>query len=950
MGAFRHAFTKCVAVSTRGPRGGFVEAAGPAAVVAARGAAPALLLYLLVAGLAASPPTPPSPGILAPPRPLTDPTWADAYDGPAKRHSFRGRLAVAAGADDAGALAATLACASAATPGDRAPSTRRWPALWRPPDGADVPASCDGDADACAGDRACWGWMLGDGHENATTPPLAVFASAAVARAHYSAHPDTVDAVLVLTGGGVDIGVNATLVPAPAAGAPPPPLAPAPHRKTWMVANLAAAATSTLTRIASGSTPTLLAFKPFPWPATTTDAAAAAVGSALRVLFAYSALPAGRRAAAALAAERSGGARAALVAAGLPARVYWGAWGAAHACEAAATATLLAAGAAAAGATLPASTLCALLALLACAVVVPLGYCAAAALRGATAAGDLFPLAFVGAALPGYVASSTGGPPALWLPALVLPPSAAVLAGAAAGAGLVASREGGGWGAMLAARAAPVAGAPTVWTVTLALLALAPIVAATAAALEWALGPRPAPLPPAGAAVDGDAETAPDAEAPTTRPPTAELDNVTVAYGPVRALDGASFVAPARRVTALVGPNGAGKTTALRVLTGAAEPAAGAARVAGARAGTPGVAGVCLQTDDVWWPTLSVGELLALFAAARGAGDPEAAAAAAAESFGLTHKLAARAGELSGGQRRRLSLAAAVVGGSDGGGGSRPLLLDEPTAGLDVDARARAWTCLLGDTGAAGILVTTHALDDVDAHADSVIVVARGRVLTRGTPGALRAAAGGGAVLTAAVDDGDGATTVADTLDAVDAAVTAAVPAATRARRGPCSAAWRLPADGAASYGGLLRSLAARARDWRVVGLGLSVAPLEDAVSALLAADEEGEADGGEGTTRVSAPSLTPPPPTTRLRGAPLARARLATLTARHVAAARRSVKREMLDAAAAVFTLAFGAWLAATGGAAVGGRVARARPPRVARPRLSAPRPPPAPPRVTQG
>ena len=787
--------------------------------------------------------------------------------GPARRNAFRARLAVAPRGHPAiNRLAAALACG----PGPR--ERPAFAALWRPDDAARLPPSCAPGGASCVENPACWRWLV-EGEGEGAAPRLRSFASAAAARAAAASPPDALDAVLVFQGGTFELGVNATLLPDAAAATPAPGGAPAPQRRLWFSANLAAAAAAAA---AGAPVAPSFRFKPFPWPPPTTDAAAAGIAGAMRLLVAYGGLPLARRAAASLAGEASSGARAALAAAGLPPWLYWGSWAAVHGGEAALGAAALGAGAVAGGAAAPAAALLALLAFLATAAVVASAYAVAAA--AGTAGADYYPLGFIVAALPGYAACSSGAPTAVWALSLLLPPSAAVVAGSAGSAAVVAARAG---RPLLSEPVAAAPGAPPVWAVALALAALAPAAAAVAAAVEWALAPTRAPLAEGGGGA-ADAETT---------PPAAVADGLVVAYGAARALDGASFVAPTRSVTALLGPNGAGKTTAMSVLTGRVTPSAGAAAVAGKRVGARGVAGVCPQADAAAWEVLTVREHLRLFAAARRAPHPGAAAAASATSFGLAQKLDARASELSGGQRRRLVLACATVGGA------AVLLLDEPTAGLDADARAAAWAALLDPraSGApvgddSGVLVTTHNLEEVDALATTVVVVARGAVVAAGTPAGVRAAAGGGVVLSVSVDGDTDAR-----LDAVGEELARLAPGAAPARRG----AWRLPAG--APVAAVVHAIAARPG---VTGVGLSAMSLDDAVLQLSEA-------GGEPTPALA---LLPPPPTP-LTGPRLALSRLSALLARHSAAASRSWRREGVDAALAAVTLALGATLAAAGG-----------------------------------
>jgi len=184
---------------------------------------------------------------------------------------------------------------------------------------------------------------------------------------------------------------------------------------------------------------------------------------------------------------------------------------------------------------------------------------------------------------------------------------------------------------------------------------------------------------------------------------------------------------------AVLGPNGAGKTTAIGLLLGLVGADAGEATLFGqlpqqlaARRGI----GVMLQSAGIP-DTLQVGELLELtrsyYAAPRSVADCVAMA-------GLGGLLKRRYGKLSGGQQRRVQFAMAICG--------RPklLFLDEPTTGLDIEARQTLWRAIreLLAQG-CGVLLTTHYLEEAEALADRVIVVNGGRVIAQGSVQQIRA-------------------------------------------------------------------------------------------------------------------------------------------------------------------------------------------------------------------
>ena len=206
-----------------------------------------------------------------------------------------------------------------------------------------------------------------------------------------------------------------------------------------------------------------------------------------------------------------------------------------------------------------------------------------------------------------------------------------------------------------------------------------------------------------------------------------EVDGLVKRYGDRAAVDGLSLTARRGTVLALLGPNGAGKTTTVEICEGFRTQDAGTVRVLGRAprdaALRPRV-GVMPQAGGAY-PGLRCAEALRLVAAY--AADP-LDPADLLDRLGLTDVAATPYRRLSGGQQQRLSLAMAVVG--------RPELvfLDEPTAGLDPQARRGTWE-LVEALRADGVTVvlTTHLLDEAERLADEVVIVDHGRVVAVGT-------------------------------------------------------------------------------------------------------------------------------------------------------------------------------------------------------------------------
>ncbi|WP_051107825.1 ABC transporter ATP-binding protein [Actinomadura atramentaria] len=215
------------------------------------------------------------------------------------------------------------------------------------------------------------------------------------------------------------------------------------------------------------------------------------------------------------------------------------------------------------------------------------------------------------------------------------------------------------------------------------------------------------------------------------------LDGVAKSYGPVRAVAGIDLAVAAGGVVALLGPNGAGKSTTIAMLLGLTEPDSGRAALFGGppeRAVRAGRVGAMPQ-DGRLIGGVSVRELVAF---ARGAyaraGRDVPPLDELLETARLTGVAGRRADRLSGGQAQRVRFALAVAGNPD------LLVLDEPSAGLDAEARRDLWAAVRGCAArGATVLFSTHYLAEADEFADRIVVVDRGRVVADGTSTAIKA-------------------------------------------------------------------------------------------------------------------------------------------------------------------------------------------------------------------
>jgi ABC-2 type transport system ATP-binding protein len=228
------------------------------------------------------------------------------------------------------------------------------------------------------------------------------------------------------------------------------------------------------------------------------------------------------------------------------------------------------------------------------------------------------------------------------------------------------------------------------------------------------------------------------------------VSDLRKSYGRTEALRGLDLEVHPGEVFAFLGPNGAGKTTTVEILEGYRERSAGRATVLGKDPAGAGREwreriGIVLQQCRMQ-PLLTVRETLELYAGYYRRPRP---VDATIELAGLTEKADARTGKLSGGQQRRLDVAVALIGDPE------LLFLDEPTTGFDPSARRQAWEVIasLRDLGKT-VFLTTHYMDEAQALADRVAIIAGGRIVAEGAPGELGGRADAATEITFALPDG----------------------------------------------------------------------------------------------------------------------------------------------------------------------------------------------------
>ncbi len=227
-----------------------------------------------------------------------------------------------------------------------------------------------------------------------------------------------------------------------------------------------------------------------------------------------------------------------------------------------------------------------------------------------------------------------------------------------------------------------------------------------------------------------------------------QVTDLTKHYGVTRAVDGISFAVPDASVFTILGPNGAGKTTTMEMLEGIRDPDEGSFVLFGepmtrVRRSAKQRMGVLLQ-DGGFEPHLKVREIIQLFASFFETSRP---VDEILDLVSLQEKAHAQVRTLSGGQRQRMAVGAALVNDPD------VVFLDEPTTGLDPQARRNMWSILshLQSSGKT-ILLTTHYMEEAETLSNVICIMDHGRIIAEGSPRELTSRLGQSSVLEFRVD------------------------------------------------------------------------------------------------------------------------------------------------------------------------------------------------------
>jgi ABC-2 type transport system ATP-binding protein len=228
--------------------------------------------------------------------------------------------------------------------------------------------------------------------------------------------------------------------------------------------------------------------------------------------------------------------------------------------------------------------------------------------------------------------------------------------------------------------------------------------------------------------------------------PAVALRGLTKRFGSVTAVDGLDLTVAPGEIVAFLGPNGAGKTSTIDMVLGLSRPDAGTVEVFGREPRTAvgqGLVTAVMQSGGLL-KDLTVGETVELTAALFAHTRP---VAEVLERAGLTEVAGRRVAKCSGGQQQRLRFAMALLPEPE------LLILDEPTTGMDVEGRREFWGAIRADAEQGRTVVfATHYLEEADAYADRIVLVAGGRVVADGTAAEIKALSAGRLVTATWVD------------------------------------------------------------------------------------------------------------------------------------------------------------------------------------------------------
>jgi ABC-2 type transport system ATP-binding protein len=217
--------------------------------------------------------------------------------------------------------------------------------------------------------------------------------------------------------------------------------------------------------------------------------------------------------------------------------------------------------------------------------------------------------------------------------------------------------------------------------------------------------------------------------------PAVQLTQLVKHFGEVHAVAGLDLTVSPGEIVAFLGPNGAGKTTTIDMMMGLSVPTSGSVSIFGAdpvAAVRSGRIAAVMQTGGLL-KDLTVAETIRLVASLHRNARPVAEVLTRA---GLTDLAGRRVEKCSGGEQQRLRFALALVSDPD------LLILDEPTTGMDVEARRAFWAAIRHDVaGGRTVIFATHYLDEADAYADRIVLVRHGRIVADGSAAQIKAGA-----------------------------------------------------------------------------------------------------------------------------------------------------------------------------------------------------------------